>query len=261
MAAYQRPEMGADHCARSWLKRVLGAWMRSFSFGFGPLRIRRSDIGHCIFDPKQGVTTPATVTHYVNRARTASASNAKFNASMQLAPLTAGLLVMVYQHDDGSIEAAVTDKDGGDAVSAIAGFGEYPSVAVIGDGRFVVAYYTDHTIVYKMFTLGTLHSWFELTVVKWFGANRYATGRTRPAVAALGNGNFVIAWEGAGAVAIKARVFDALGLPVTDEFELYSGSPAAAPVVVGTPNGGFYAAYMFLDGSAWAIKGQAWTVA
>jgi hypothetical protein len=238
----------------------LVAWMRSVNFGFGPLRTRRSDIGHCVLEPKQGVTTQVSVTHNVKRARTASTSNARFNACMQLAPLTTGLLVMVYQHDDGSIEAAATDKDGGDAASAIVGFGNYPSVAVIGNGRFVVVYYTDHTVVYKIFTLGAERGYWELSVVKWFGANRHATGRTRPAVAALSNGNFVIAWEGSGSLTINARVFDTLGLPVTDEFELYSGSLAAAPVVVGNPNGGFYAAYMFLDGSEWGIKGQAWTV-
>jgi len=72
----------------------------------------------------------------------------------------------------------------------------------------------------------------------------------------------VVAWESGGAE-IRARLFDSLGSPQTDEFSVstLSSGHAVAPSITATPDGGFYATWMYRPHSSlwYVIKGQAWT--
>ena len=77
-------------------------------------------------------------------------------------------------------------------------------------------------------------------------ANQFTSfNQHRPAVAALANGNFVVTWvseaqSGENRVDIFARLFDASGNALTDEFLVNTASRICAnPAVSGLPDGGF----------------------
>ncbi|NIX78191.1 calcium-binding protein [Microvirga terricola] len=68
-----------------------------------------------------------------------------------------------------------------------------------------------------------------------------------PAIAALANGRFVAVWgDGVAAGgALKARIYDGNGTPVSDEILIYKNNDAsvASPVVKALPDGGFAVAF------------------
>lgn len=79
-----------------------------------------------------------------------------------------------------------------------------------------------------------------------FRANQHTPFNQRhPAVAALNNGSFVVVWiselqRGENRLDVFARIFDAAGSPLTDEFLVNSSNRiCASPAVSGLPDGGF----------------------
>ncbi|HKS38666.1 MAG TPA: hypothetical protein VJW76_15845, partial [Verrucomicrobiae bacterium] len=87
-----------------------------------------------------------------------------------------------------------------------------------------------------------------------FRANEFAAYNQRsPAVAALGNGGFVVAWASEQqrferSVDVYARLFNSAGEPVASEFRLNSGTNVCAnPVVASDGSDGFVAAWSELD--------------
>ncbi len=162
-------------------------------------------------------------------------------------------------------------------------FNANPSVAVLNDGSTVVAYASSRVYTTNTFGMSETLRWDDKRQMIFtnrtrvavniktasmqdvyvqrlssageklggeFRANQFAQFNQRDAaIAALDNGNFVIAWASEqqrtnSPVDIYARVFDALGNPLGDEFCVSpSGGPSGAPTVAGTPGGGFTIAW------------------
>jgi hypothetical protein len=85
-----------------------------------------------------------------------------------------------------------------------------------------------------------------------------------PAVAALANGNFVVAWEdeskGASDPDIRARIFRPTGVGLASDFIVNTTRPAeqSRAAIAGLRNGGFVVAWQDWggDGSGFAVRGQ-----
>ena len=100
--------------------------------------------------------------------------------------------------------------------------------------------------------------------INQFGLNNQRT----PAVAALADGRFVVAWvselqRALNSVDIYARVFDASGLPVGNEFPVNTTLAyiCANPQVVGSPGGGFAVAWSQREGATGNSFSSQFTVA
>jgi len=100
--------------------------------------------------------------------------------------------------------------------------------------------------------------------------NQYTLANQRtPAIAALPDGKFVVAWvseqerltdenNGVPSVDVYARVFDANGSPVGNEFRVNTTDKiCAAPDVTSTPDGGFMATWMEKD---LAVRNNGWDI-
>ncbi len=163
------------------------------------------------------------------------------------------------------------------SIKSVREFSQNPVVAGLADGNAVIAYSSrrkittnDQVLVLKTVWTGsvvlsnTLLTPFITAVdfmqdvyfqrftpagVKVGGeilANQFTSfNQHRPAVAALANGNFVVTWvselqSGENRVDVFARLFDAAGNALTDEFIVNTATRHCSnPSVSGLPDGGF----------------------
>jgi len=139
-----------------------------------------------------------------------------------------------------------------------------PAVATLADGSVIV--------VWSSFTqdgslLGVYGQRFSAAGVKLggeFRINQFVGNNQRtPAVAALANGNFVVAWvselqRGSSSVDIYARIFDSAGGTVTGEFAVNPSSTnlCANPSVAASAQGGFAAAWSQKDAVHRTVAGE-----
>jgi hypothetical protein len=171
------------------------------------------------------------------------------------------------------------------SIKAVREFSVNPVVAALADGNAVVAYSSrrkfttnDQTLVLQTQWTGSIIlsntlltasvtsvDFMQDVYVQRFtpagvklGAelrvNQHAAfNQHHAAVAALHNGNFVVAWvselqRGENRVDIFARIFDASGAALTDEFLVNTADRiCASPAVSGLPDGGFTAAWSQKD--------------
>jgi hypothetical protein len=136
------------------------------------------------------------------------------------------------------------------------GFQELPVVAAAGTGDFVVAWkHNGAGIADALSVQARQVAANGAPVGVQFQVNTYTVGtQTEPAVAADGAGNFVVVWQslpGGAETEIEAAVFNALGAPVTGEFQVnsYATVNQSEPSVATSPGGDFVIAWESL-GSA-----------
>jgi hypothetical protein len=125
----------------------------------------------------------------------------------------------------------------------------YPAVAVDAQGNFVVAWECDGSP-------GSDSSYYSIQARRYsangtplgvqFQVNSYTTGRQdRPAVAAGGNGTFIVAWSSIASEqsfwSIQAQRYAANGVPLGGEFRVnsYTASHQLDPVVAAEGAGNF----------------------
>ena len=135
----------------------------------------------------------------------------------------------------------------------------YPAAAVFGDGGFVVAWHSGSPsgIYAAVFDeQGEPGSPFLV------GTGVYS-GAVAPAVAALSEDRFMVAWEaydGGDGSEVMGRVFYRSGAPVGEAFRLnsYAAGTQSRPALAGLPGGEFMAAWNSYgrDGDGWAVAGR-----
>lgn len=125
-----------------------------------------------------------------------------------------------------------------------------PSVAMLADGRFMVAWMSDNTsgfsdIVARIYNADGTPAGAQFLVD---GESPFAQ-QVNPSVAAMDDGTFVVAWTDFSALEsdpeVLARRFDADGDPVGEAFRVNGASANAqtAPRIAGLADGGFVAAW------------------
>ena len=188
--------------------------------------------------------------------------NWKFNACPQIDWLN-GIFFIVSETDDGHIFETVRSYTGSMEWEQRDKRGNHPTGAFLrwhGDTRTVVAF--THPLLLGVKRIDYVVQGAGVLFGTYTG---HAGLGSRPALAALAEGRFVIAWEAPNFGGIRARLFNPDGSPETNEFEL--SAVGAAPSIVATPNGGFYAVWMDYPGPVspsadpsvhWVIKGQPW---
>lgn len=187
---------------------------------------------------------------------------------------------VVQNRSEVNADPAVAVLPSGEVVVAYAALRRYTTNEPIASPqvRFLFNRYFTNSVVST--EARTLNSMMDIAVQRFsatgqklgelFVANRnLAFNQREPAVAALAGGRFVVVWvsehkdqlglAGAsllGAPAdlrlnlreVYARVFDAAGLPLTDELLVSSSArPAASPAVAALPDGGFRVVWAQLD--------------
>ena len=140
-----------------------------------------------------------------------------------------------------------------------------PSVASAPNGNFVVVWtsYTQDGSSYGVF--GQRFDAGGVPTGAEFQVNSYTTGaQFGYSVASDAGGNFVVVWHSAGqdgsAYAIRARRFDASGVPLGAEFQVnsYTTGDQSFPAVASDPHGDFVVAWRSAnqDGNSFGIFGQ-----
>ncbi len=127
-----------------------------------------------------------------------------------------------------------------------------PVVATLASGKVVVAWGSYNQpavgsmqdVYFQLFTSVGVKTGNELL------ANQFTTyNQRKPAVAALGNGGFVLTWvseqqTAENRVDVYARLFNDAGIALGNEFIVNTGTNVCAnPSVIGTPSGGFAIAW------------------
>jgi hypothetical protein len=122
-----------------------------------------------------------------------------------------------------------------------------PAVAALPDGSAILVWssYGQDGSMYGVFAR-RLKSTGVGATAKEFQVNQFTPYNQRnPAVAALANGNYVVAWiseqeRGANSVDVYARIYTDAGVPLTDEIPINSGSsPCSSPAIAPLGDGGF----------------------
>ncbi|MGR3367784.1 MAG: Ig-like domain-containing protein [Sagittula sp.] len=147
-----------------------------------------------------------------------------------------------------------------------------PAVAGLTNGGFVVTWRTDEIkenrsdfeIKAQIFDAAGTPVGGEFLVNSESAGDQY-----NPGITGLANGRFIVTWRGydpsvpsSYSTEVKARIFDASGAPVRDEFRLNSQAAGGQdyPSITGLPDGGFVATWQTADyrqdGSGSAIKAQ-----
>ncbi len=124
-------------------------------------------------------------------------------------------------------------------------------VATLADGTVVVVWASDGQDGSMLGVFARRFSPTGSALGAEFQLNQFTQNNQRsPALAALANGGFVVAWiselqRGFSSVDVYARIFDASGAPVTDEFlvDTAVNHICANPAVAGSPQGGFAVAW------------------
>ena len=134
-------------------------------------------------------------------------------------------------------------------------FQVHPSAAVLADGTVVVVWASDGQDGDMQGIFGQRFSDTGTKLEGEFQINQWSFRNQRtPAVAALANTNFVVVWiselqRGAATVDAYARVFNAAGAPVGNEFVVNTSTTNACanPSVAGSPRGGFAVVWSQMD--------------
>ena len=145
----------------------------------------------------------------------------------------------------------------------------YPSVAMDGDGDFVIAW---SSYVQDGSNWGAYFQRYDAAGAAQgpeTRANTFTTGAQFLPVAAMDDaGNFVIAWNGRGALAsseVWARQYDAAGAPLADEAQVNTHAPNNQhfAAVAMDADGDFVVAWasQYQDGEGYGIFGQRYAVA
>lgn len=130
-----------------------------------------------------------------------------------------------------------------------------PAVAVLADGNLVVVWSSFDQEGSLSGVFGQRLNSRGGRIGREFQINQFTANNQRnPAVAALAGGGFVVVWvselqQSATSISIFARLFDAAGVPVGDEFAVTPETVriAANPAVAGLDNGGFAVAWNARD--------------
>lgn len=210
--------------------------------------------------------------------------------SPDIALLANGQFVVTWTSNDGqdagdtdetAIKARIFDADGE------AGSDEFlvneaaldsqllPKVAALPNGQFVVTWQSEDQQGSDQDSYAVKARIFDIDgdpADDEFQVNEFETGfQGLPEIAVLENGNFVITWESADGGgedfslrSIKARIFDAAGDAVTDEFIVNDETldTQENPAIVPVAGGGFLVTWTSFDGqddddlSNSAIKGR-----
>jgi hypothetical protein len=146
-----------------------------------------------------------------------------------------------------------------------------PDVAALPDGSAVVTWssYGQDGSMFGVYAR-RFKSTGVATTAKEFLVNQYKSYNQRsPAVAALANGNYVIAWISEqeryfNSFDVYARIFTAAGVPVTDEIAVNTtANPCATPAVAPLNDGGFTVVWSQNDASvptnSWDVWGRPFT--
>lgn len=132
-----------------------------------------------------------------------------------------------------------------------------PGVATLVDGSVVVVWSSDGQDGDLQGIFGQRFSATGAKLGGEFQINQYAAKNQRtPAVTALANGNFAVAWvselqRSTSSVDIYARIFNASGDAIGNAFAVNPSSTniCANPAVAGSPQGGFAVAWSQKDGT------------
>jgi len=152
-----------------------------------------------------------------------------------------------------------------------------PAVAALPDGSAIITWssYGEDGSLWGVYARRLGQNGAAIAVEKGKGAkqfqvNQFTTYNQRnPSVAALANGNFVIAWVSeqervAGSIDVYARIFNGSGVPLTDEIPIDTGTnicntPAVAPM----NDGGFTVVWAEKDEmvatNGWDIWGRSFS--
>jgi len=129
----------------------------------------------------------------------------------------------------------------------VAGQQANPAMAGLPDGSAIITWssYGEDGSMYGVFAR-RLKATGAGTTAKEFQVNQFtAYNQRNPAVAALANGNYVIAWiseqeRRVNSADVYARIYTAAGVPLTDEIPINSGThPCDSPAVAPLGDGGF----------------------
>ncbi|MCD2175782.1 VCBS domain-containing protein [Rhizobium sp. C4] len=192
---------------------------------------------------------------------------------------TGGFVVTWESHDgiddasDYEIRAQIFDANGAAVgaehlVNTRTANGQFePDITALSNGGFVITWTSDdhetdtsgYGIKAQIFDAHGNAVGSEFIV-----NNQMAGDQTKPAITALSNGGFVMAWESSDRVddtsglGIKARLFDANGTPVGREFLVNTDTESSQrhPAIAALANGGFVITWQGLDASASGVKAQ-----
>lgn len=150
----------------------------------------------------------------------------------------------------------------------VAGQHADPAVAALPDGTAIVTWssYGEDGSMYGVFAR-RLKSTGAGATAKEFQVNQFTPYNQRnPAVAALANGNYVIAWiseqeRSANSADVYARIYTDAGVPLTDEIPINSGTSAcSSPAIAPLLDGGFTVVWAQKDTvvvtNSWDIWGR-----
>jgi len=126
-----------------------------------------------------------------------------------------------------------------------------PAVAVLTDGTVVVVWTASDQDGDRKGVFARQYTSSGRAIGREFQVNQFTLNNQRdPAIAALADGRFVVAWitelqRAAASVDVCARIFNADGSPATGEFFVNpsSANPCASPAVAASPTGGFVVAW------------------
>jgi hypothetical protein len=150
----------------------------------------------------------------------------------------------------------------------VAGPHGYPAVAALPDGSAILTWHSwgQDGSMYGVYAR-RLKSTGAGATAKEFQVNQYTSYNQRnPAVAALPNGNYVIAWVSEqertpNSADVYARVYTDAGVPLTDEIPINSGAfPCTSPAIAPLLDGGFTVVWAQKDTvdttNSWDIWGR-----
>jgi len=142
-----------------------------------------------------------------------------------------------------------------------AGYRDFPNVTQLADGRFLVTWLmeTGQDVKARLFDSAGTPLGGEFLANSTVG-NR----QTHPVATALASGGFAIAWEDYGTDGsgggVWARVFDAAGAPVGDDFLVNTQTTGDQydPEIDALPGGGFVVAWIDKNGDSngWGVKAR-----
>jgi Ca2+-binding RTX toxin-like protein len=208
--------------------------------------------------------------------RVVNTGTAGFQAEADSAGLATGKYVVIWTDGTGAsapgdIKAQLFNADGsrfgGEFLvnQATVGHQNSAAVAALSDGRFVVMWQNDEPGADGSGSCikGRIFNPDGTPATPEFLVNSTTTNnQSRPDVAALTGGGFVITWEHADGDEIRARVFNAQGATFSDDFAVDNGSAGSAPAIVGLSNGNFVIAWadpgdvLQTDGSGRHVRAQ-----
>jgi tRNA A-37 threonylcarbamoyl transferase component Bud32 len=142
---------------------------------------------------------------------------------------------------------------------------EYPSVAGLGNGKFVVTWHSNGQDGYSWGVFGQMHNADNSRYGLEFRVNTYTTyDQSNPSVARLGDGKFVVTWvsefQDGSTYGIYGQLFNANGTKFLSEFQVNTSTTSSQnyPSVAGLSDGKFVVIWQSdcQDGYDYDIYGQ-----